>query len=202
MSDYTEDRPQKQERRRKSFSQRNCKLFEKYLHLIWHRAIIVSVLNFKEVSFLEKHYGRLIRVLHWCTDQTMSDTLAQMDLTAAQGHIVGYLSHQSQPPCARDIAEAFQLSNPTVSGLLSRLERKGFIEFRTDPRDRRSRRIYLLPKGLECHKRIEETILANEQRLVQGFTAQERQQFMELLDRAIHNMGGSPCQPPCVKKEE
>lgn len=132
----------------------------------------------------------------------MSDTLVQMDLTAAQAHIMGYLSRQSQPPCARDIAEAFQLSHPTVSGLLGRLERKGFIESRPDERDRRSRRIFILPKGQECHKRIVETIHANEQRMVQDFTAQERQQFMELLDRAISNMGGSPCQPPCRKKEE
>lgn len=160
------------------------------------------MLTFKEVSFLEKHYGHRIRVLHWCTDQTMSDTLAQMDLTAAQGHIMGYLSRQSEPPCARDIAEAFQLSHPTVSGLLSRLEKKGFIEFRPDEQDRRSRRICILPKGLECHNRIVETIHANEQRMVQGFTAQERQQFMELLDRAISNMGGNPCQPPHNKKEE
>lgn len=163
--------------------------------------MIRSTLTFKEVFSLKKYYGHRIRVLHWCTDQTMSDTLAQMDLTAAQGHIMGFLSHQATPPCARDIAEEFQLSHPTVSGLLSRLEKKGFIEFRPDEQDRRSRRIHILPKGRDCHNRIVETIHANEQRMVQGFTEEERRQFMEFLDRAIANMGGSPC-PPHHKKEE
>ena len=83
------------------------------------------------------HYGHLARILHWCTDQSMTNALAQMDLTAAQGHIMGYLAHQKQPPCPKDIEEAFHLSHPTVSGLLSRMEKKGFIELRPDPNDRR-----------------------------------------------------------------
>ena len=150
---------------------------------------------------MDCHFGYRIRILHWCTDQIMTDALAQMDLTAAQGHIMGFLSHHSLPPCARDIAEVFQLSHPTVSGLLSRLEKKGFIEFRPDEQDRRSRRIHILPKGLESHKRIEETIMLNEQRMVRGFSEEEKLQFMQLLDRAISNMGGNPCQSRHIKEE-
>ena len=131
----------------------------------------------------------------------MSDTLAQLDLTAAQGHIMGFLCQQKEPPCARDIADAFQLSHPTVSGLLARLEKKGFIEFRPDEQDRRSRRIYILPKGHECVQRIVDTIHSNERRMVQGFTDEERLQFMDFLDRAITNMGGTPCPPHHKKKE-
>ena len=97
---------------------------------------------------MKKRIGHRIRVLHWCTDQTMTNALAQMELTAAQGHIMGFLAHREQPPCSRDIEEAFELSHPTVSGLLSRLEKKGFIEFRADPEDRRCKRIYMLEKGI------------------------------------------------------
>ena len=100
------------------------------------------------------HFAHLIRVLHTCTDQAMTNALAAVDLTAAQGHIMGYITHRQQPPCSRDIEEEFHLSHPTVSGLLSRLEKKGFIEFRTDARDRRCKRIYILQKGLE----LEETM--------------------------------------------
>lgn len=146
---------------------------------------------------MQHHFGHQIRILHWCTDQIMTDALAQMELTAAQGHIMGFLSHHKEPACASDIAAAFQLSHPTVSGLLSRLEKKGFIEFRRDELDGRARRIYLLPKGLESVRRIEETILLNEQRLVQGFSEEEKKQFGLLLNRSIANMGGNPC---CFQK--
>ena len=73
------------------------------------------------------HYGHLLRILHWCTDQSMTNALENMELTAAQGHIMGFLAHRKEPPCPRDIEEEFQLSHPTVSGLLSRLEKKGVI---------------------------------------------------------------------------
>jgi len=123
----------------------------------------------------------------------MTNALTQMELTAAQGHIMGFLHHRQQPPCSRDVEEAFHLSHPTVSGLLSRLEKKGFIEFRQDSEDRRCKRIYILPKGQECLEMMHQTIRGNEERLVQDFTEEERIQFAHLLERAIANMGGSPC---------
>jgi len=142
---------------------------------------------------MEPHYGHLLRILHWCTDQKMTSALELLDLTAAQGHIMGYLTHCAEPPCPRDVEETFHLSHPTVSGILSRLEQKGFVELRPDPSDRRCKRIHILPKGQACHQRMHQTILETEERLVQDFTPEERQQFLKLLQRAIANMGQSPC---------
>lgn len=153
-----------------------------------------------EVVFLNKHYGHLLRILHWCTDQAMTSALETMELTAAQGHIMAYLAHREQPPCPRDIEAEFRLSHPTVSGLLSRLEQKGFIELRTDPNDRRCKRVYVLEKGRQCHELMHKTIDNNEKRIVEGFTPEEQEQFAQLLQRAITNMGGNPC--PRRQKEE
>ena len=140
------------------------------------------------------YYGHLLRILHWCTDQAMTSALEKMDLTASQGHIMGFLSRQPAPPCPRDIEEAFHLSHPTVSGLLSRLEQKGFIQLQTDPADRRCKRIYICQKGHECHQTMHQTILSTEACLVQDFTPEEKEQFARLLQRAIANMGAAPCQ--------
>ena len=148
---------------------------------------------------MRRHYGHWIRILHWCSDQAMTNALASMDLTAAQGHIMGYLAHRQEPPCSRDIEEAFHLSHPTVSGLLSRLEKKGFIEFRPDETDRRCKRIYMLPKGQECHEMMHRTILDTEERIVKDFTEEEKDQFLALLERATQNMGGDRC---CRKHKE
>ena len=143
----------------------------------------------------------MARMLHCSTDQIMTQALQQMDLTASQGHIMGYLAHRPEPPCSRDIEEAFQLSHPTVSGLLSRLKKKGFIEFRPDAQDRRCKRIHILPKGRECNDTMHRTIEEHEARMVQGFTEEEKAQFALLLQRAITNMGGGPCHPS-LKEEE
>ena len=141
---------------------------------------------------MAQHLGHLIRILHWCTDQTMTNALETMELTASQGRIMGYVSHCKEPPCPKDVEEAFQMSHPTVSGILSRMEQKGFIALRPDPDDRRCKRIYTLPKGEQCHELMHRTILANEKRIVDGFTPEEQEQFAALLQRAITNMGGTP----------
>lgn len=150
---------------------------------------------------MKTHYGPRFRALHWCTEQIMSSALAQMELTSAQGHFMGYLAHCQSPPCSRDIEEAFHLSHPTVSGTLSRMEKKGFIEFRPDEHDRRCKRIYILPKGRQCHAQIEKTIRKTEQMVVRDFTPEEQELFSQFLDRAITNMGGNPCPPPSFKEE-
>lgn len=139
------------------------------------------------------HYGHLVRVLHACTDQVVTQALAEMELTAAQGRLMGYLAMRETPPCPRDIEEEFQLSHPTVSGLLSRLEKKGFISFRPDEDDRRSKRIYISPKGRACNETMYRILQENEVKMVRDFTEEEQTQFASLLERAIANMGGSPC---------
>jgi DNA-binding MarR family transcriptional regulator len=147
------------------------------------------------VIILNKKYGHFIRILHWCTDQAMTAALEKMDLTAAQGRIMGFLAHQPEPPCPRDIETEFHLSHPTVSGLLFRLEQKGFISLQTDRDDRRCKRIFIQPKGQQCLQTMHQTILGIESRLVQDFTEEEKQQFSDFLCRAISNMGVSPCYP-------
>ena len=149
---------------------------------------------------MHRHFGHRLRILHWCTEQAVTNALAQMELTSAQGRILGYLAMHKSAPCAKDIETEFHLSHPTVSGLLARLEKKGFIEFRSDETDRRCKRIYLLRKGQDCNKSMYETICSTENRLVKGFTEEEKEQFFLLLNRAIANMGCNPCNPK--QKEE
>ena len=146
------------------------------------------------------HYGHLIRILHWCTDQMMTDALDKLDLTAAQGRLMAFLAHRGeQPTYAKDVEAEFHLSHPTVSGLLSRLEQKDFLELKTDPNDRRSKRIVISEKGMASHERMHSVIMDNESRIVQGFSEEEKAQFAQFLHRAIENVRPDT---GCQKKEE
>lgn len=146
------------------------------------------------------HLGPRFRVLHWCTDQILGDALSKMNLTSSQGRIIGFIARQSAPPCCRDLEQHFQLSHPSISGTLSRLEKKGFLHTVPDPGDHRLKRIYLLPKGHECHQQIQSTIQSLEEQIVHGFSPEECAMFSDLLNRAISNLGGYPC-PPHSKEE-
>lgn len=142
---------------------------------------------------LEKHFGHRIRILHACNEQSATAALGQMELTSAQGLILGYLAMEEATPRSRDLEEFFHLSHPTVSGLLARMEKKGFIEQYPDETDHRCKRIRILPKGLKCTQTMHHVIERNEQMLVQGFSEEEKEQFYAFLGRAIANLGGQTC---------
>lgn len=145
-------------------------------------------------------YGHLIRILHSSSEQAMTIALEEVGLTAAQGHLLGHLTHhQDSPQYPRDIEEAFHLSHATVAGLLDRLEKKGFVELQTDPDDRRRRRIVPTEKAREFTQRVGQILDENEEKMLRGFSEKEQERFASYLQRAIHNVGGGK---RCVKKEE
>ena len=92
----------------------------------------------------------------------------------------------------KELEKQLQVAQSTAAGIISRLEQKGFIELRTDPEDRRVKRIYVLEKGKQCHAVMHSAIQKNEQRIVEGFTPEEQELFSQLLQKAIRNMGGDP----------
>jgi MarR family multiple gene transcriptional regulator MgrA len=139
----------------------------------------------------EQHLGHSLKKLHFLMEQTMNRRLLELDLTTAQGHIIGCLIHAPEPPCVRDLETAFGLTHATISGILSRMEDKGFISLHPDPHDRRIKRVSLTDKGAACSKEICRRIHETEQTMVQGFTEAELAQLRGLLQRSIQNLNES-----------
>ena len=135
-----------------------------------------------------EHLGHSFKKLHFLMEQAINQRLVELDLTSAQGHVIFYLTHSPAPPCARDFETAYGLSHATVSGILSRMESKGFIELRPDPVDRRIKRIYLLEKGQACSQEIASHIRDTERAMADGFSAQELELLRGFLHRAIGNL--------------
>lgn len=147
--------------------------------------------------------GPRVKQLHTLTNQCMRQTFEQEGLTHTQSRVLGYLSdHQEPRPCPKDVEEAFSLSHPTVSGILARLEEKGFLVFQTDAQDRRCKRITVTDKALGVHAQVRATIDRMEAQMTEGFTDEEKMELSDLLDRVIRNMGGEPCgvPGPCERK--
>lgn len=139
------------------------------------------------------HYGQMAKILSCAVSQQVNQALASMELTFSQGYIMGYVAKCPERPCSRDIEKVFRLSHATVSGLLTRLEKKEFVEFRADDSDRRFKRVYLLPKGWQYVEIMESALAETEEKIVRGFSPEERETFHHLLVRAIRNMGDGEC---------
>ena len=77
---------------------------------------------------------RLGNVVAWLRNQRMQ----QRGITSTQSDVIRYLlKHQDQPVAAGDLMAQLGLSPSTMAGILKRLELKGLIVRRPDPRDAR-----------------------------------------------------------------
>ena len=101
---------------------------------------------------------RRFRLLDQAGKQRVDQQFTAVDLTAMQSYVLRYLhEHRGEVVYPKDLEQRFHLTHPTVSGLLARLESKGFIVCTPDPDDRRCKRIAATEKAEQLHLRIHET---------------------------------------------
>jgi DNA-binding MarR family transcriptional regulator len=113
-----------------------------------------------------------------------ADALAAHDLTPAQLFVLTCLGQEDgQQP--KDLAEKVFLDSSSVTGLIDRTERAGFLERRPDPSDRRALRIYLTGAGKAKLAELE-PILANVQErthreFFSGYSPEQVESFLGML---------------------
>ncbi len=132
-----------------------------------------------------------IKTISELVQQQITNTIASLDLTSSQAFLLGYLCHRHQRGevvYPRDIERHFQLSHPTVSGLLKRLEAKGFLLLEPSPEDRRCKRILVTDRAIHVSTQLRQGIDDVNRQLAAGMTAEEISQLRGFLNRMIANI--------------
>lgn len=88
----------------------------------------------------------------------------------------------------RDIENAMRLKNPTVSGILDRLERKGFISRVPNPSNRRVNQIVLTPKAISLRETATADLEALEENMLQEVSAEDREHLAQTLNRILDSL--------------
>lgn len=84
-----------------------------------------------------------------------------------------------------ELARATHLDRSTVVTVIDNLERRGLVERRAAPNDRRSNAIRLTPDGSALLRKLKRQVLQHEKRLLQNFDAAEREMFLALLQKVF-----------------
>ena len=92
-----------------------------------------------------------------------------------------------------DIQAHFKLTNPTVSGIIDRLEEKEFIKRVRSERDARYRRLVPLPKGEALFEALRFSAREAEDNIVRNMTPEEAAEFSRLLDIALRTAEEDCC---------
>jgi MarR family transcriptional regulator for hemolysin len=133
----------------------------------------------------------------------VNQKLGEIGLTFPQYLVVKHLieiNPHDQQESARtpaSIAEHLGYDRPTVTGIIDRLVKQGFILRKTNPEDRRSQNISLTPKSQELIQTMEIIFKEVNDQSLAGFTGSEIEIFKSYLLRFIHNLDGPKGEPCC-----
>ena len=106
-----------------------------------------------------------------------------------QGWIMGYLyDHKEEEIFQRDIEAQFYIARSTVTCLVKQMEQKGYIARVAVERDCRLKRLYLLEKGEEIHKRFLQNIKKVEEEIREGVSEEELQTFLKVAVKIRNNL--------------
>ncbi len=109
------------------------------------------------------------------------------DFNGAQGRILFVLWQEDNLPI-RDLSQKTSLAKTTLTSMLDRMERKGYLRRILDPEDRRQIRIVLTDKALAMRDRYQAVSAQMNEIFYRGFSDAEMAQFDHTLARVLNNL--------------
>ena len=148
----------------------------------------------------QMEFLRLFKSIHNVLLEQMNGHIRELDLTISQVNVlVSIASHRGEGVSQREIERELYLSNPTVTGILQRLEAKGFVTRVADEQDKRVR---LTARCERLGERIQEKGRKTFEQIFQGFTPEEFSALNQMLERLLRNCEAAAGNRETTQSEE
>lgn len=135
------------------------------------------------------HICRNLKILDRMMDDHCNKDMEDIGLTGRQFDVIQYLAMCKQDRVKQVMIEKdFKLSNPTVSGILNRMEKNGFIRRLPDEEDKRCNYIVLTSKALETRSLARSRGRAMERQFFSGISEEEGRFFYSILKKLCDNI--------------
>lgn len=110
-------------------------------------------------------------------------------ITVMNGWIVKYLTlNEEKDIYQKDIENEFGITKSTVAGIIKLMEKKGFIERVSVPKDARLKKIVLTDKGRQYEINMGAQIRQDEQKFRENITDEEFEIFVRVLNKIKQNV--------------
>lgn len=135
--------------------------------------------------------GRMLKKIHTAMRTEGNKRLIEKNLTSSQMEILVFIANEEKEKKEInqvDIERHFTLTNPTVTGLLNRLQEKNFIKRVPSIKDARFNSIVLTKYGKNFVKDCYEDLIIFEKVLVGNLDEKERKELIILLDKVLKSI--------------
>lgn len=142
---------------------------------------------------LRSTVGHLIRVSQQVHYSLWSNKVGDIQLTSPQFAVIHVLAHE-QPLDQRTIGLRSSLDRSTVADIVSRLTRRGLLEYRVDPDDGRRKLIMLTKFGYQIHKVAAVSALEINESFLSSISTADRLSLHRILNQIVqhHENGEGP----------
>lgn len=126
--------------------------------------------------------GMLIKQIHDAVGKQANNELREKDLTLSQVRILMELGDDGEgAKSLKELERRFHVSQPTIVGIVRRLEEKGLVQGFTAPEDNRVKLVNLTPDGEKFRETNIRAIEEMEKRLLSRLTETEQLDFLLML---------------------
>jgi DNA-binding MarR family transcriptional regulator len=133
------------------------------------------------VSELATDLYAVIMYVHKNCASDLFEALGTLDLTMTQVKLLHYLEDADRELTLKELAELVLVSLPAASRTVDDLVRRGFVERREDPEDRRMKRVRLTDTGRTIIRRVNEARLSGIEQFAETLTSTERRKLAAAL---------------------
>ena len=139
---------------------------------------------------MQEKIGRLIKHIDMVFGSEITQTLKKYGVTSSQMEVLIYLNrNQDHEINQREIEYSLHRSNPTVTGILNRLEKNEFILRQPSNKDARYKCIVSTNKAKQLHADMKQALEKKEAMLLACLSDLERQELIRLLKKLLENIG-------------
>lgn len=133
--------------------------------------------------------GFTVKQINNIFEKDLNERLKRLGITSSQCAVLDFLFHTNKEEVnQRDVEKGLSLKNPTVTGILKRLEEKGFILCVPGTADRRKKNIYLTEKAYDIQRRMEADRRKMDKQLTRGMTKKEIAALTRGLEKMLYNI--------------
>ncbi|MCP1135738.1 MarR family transcriptional regulator [Paenibacillus polysaccharolyticus] len=134
-------------------------------------------------------YSDLFQTIGIKIKRKADDQVNELGLNAQQGRVIGYIyEHQDEGLIQKNLADAFNRRDATITSMLKGLEKNGYIVRKIPADNERQKNLYVLPKGEQVIQDIEQMFATVENEIVKSLTDEEQATLMRLLTKVNQNL--------------
>ncbi len=134
--------------------------------------------------------GGLIKHLHKLFEKAINEKMVSVNITASQMEVLVYVylkNDEGLEVNQVDIEKNLNLKNPTVTGLISRLEKKGYLKREKSSKGNNYKSVVVTESGKSIIENGQSLVSEVENEMLSPLDENEKKELIRLITKVIDN---------------